>query len=308
MSENKFNSFIYKFSAFVGNDGSEKIGYNLPDFPVLIRKNTLPANLNLASAKSHWHEDIEFISVISGSIRYNVNGSVFTLRPGDGVFINSRQFHYLMSDSGAASSFYCAVLHPMLLCSLRTVEQQYVAPVTEGGEAYILLSSSVPWQAEILDCVRLMYDSTSEEGAELMIQSLYFRLWKTLCTHAVIRRDSSPNRDHKLTMLKNMVAFIHTHYREKISLEDICAAGSVGKTMCTAVFKKCVNCTPVAFLTEYRIKKAVELLQSTDMSVTEIAYETGFSSASYFAECFRKELGSSPREYKTKLSEYRQTL
>ena len=180
MSENRFNSYIYRFSASVSDDGSEKINYNLPDYPVLIRKNTLPPNLNLASAKSHWHEDVEFIAVISGSIKYNINGTIITLHSGDGVFINSRQFHYIISDGGAASSFYCAVLHPMLLCSLRSVEQRFVDPVIDGGPAYIQLCSAVEWQRDIMDCIRCMYDSTDEDSAELTIQSLFFRLWKTL--------------------------------------------------------------------------------------------------------------------------------
>ncbi len=298
MSENRFNTIINRFSTYIGNDGAERVNYNLPDFPVLLRKNTLPANLDLASAKSHWHEDLEFISVIEGSIKYNVNGTVYTLHQGEGIFINSRQFHYIMSDSGAASSFYCAVLHPLLLCSTRTVEQRYVAPVIESGGPCVFLSKETPWQAEIMDCIRRMYESIESECSEMMIQSIYLQMWTILHEHISVDFVESPVKDHKLTMLKNMMTFIYTHYREKITLDDICSAGSVGKTMCAAIFKNSVGCTPMAFLTEYRLKKAVELLLSTDMSVTEIAYETGFSGASYFAECFRKSLGCSPREYK----------
>lgn len=78
-----------------------------------------------------------------------------------------------------------------------------------------------------------------------------------------------------------MISYIHAHYMEKITLEQISAAGNVGKTTCTSIFKNHTNSTPVTFLIEYRLQKSLELLQNTDLSITEICYETGFSNASY---------------------------
>ena len=100
-----------------------------------------------------------------------------------------------------------------------------------------------------------------------------------------------------------MITYIHSCYQDKITLADICKAGNVGKTSGTTIFKKYMGCTPVGFLTEFRLQKAAELLRETDMSVTEIAYETGFSGASYFAETFRGGFGCSPKEYRNGLWE-----
>ena len=95
-----------------------------------------------------------------------------------------------------------------------------------------------------------------------------------------------------------MISYIETHHREKITLSQISAAGNAGKTTCCTIFQKYVNQTPMSYLTNYRLQKSVELLHQTDMTVTEIAYESGFSGASYFTETFKKVYGCTPTGYR----------
>ena len=52
------------------------------------------------------------------------------------------------------------------------------------------------------------------------------------------------------------------------------------------------------FIRSYRLKKSASLLLESDMNITEILYEVGFSNRSYYAKCFKLKYGKSPREYK----------
>ncbi len=283
----------------VRGDGFEKVNYDWDDFPVLLRKHIFDSERKPSLAQSHWHHDVEFIAVIEGSILYNVNGEIIRMCAGEGIFVNAQQFHCILSDDGAYSQFYCAVLHPMLLCSLSRVEQLYVAPVlTNENIPYIFLENRIPWHAEILHYVEQIYETSRSGAAELKIQQEFLKLWEVLHENMGERNEVPVVERHHLSSLKNMITYIHRYYREKITLADICKAGSVGKTSCTAIFKEYMACTPIGFLTEFRLQKAVELLRETDMSITDIAYETGFSGASYFAETFRGKFGCSPREYR----------
>ena len=54
---------------------------------------------------------------------------------------------------------------------------------------------------------------------------------------------------------------------------------------------------PVDLIKEFRLSHAAELLQTTNLNITEVAYRSGFKDASYFGKCFRKRYGMSPREY-----------
>ncbi|MBP5495477.1 MAG: AraC family transcriptional regulator, partial [Lachnospiraceae bacterium] len=56
--------------------------------------------------------------------------------------------------------------------------------------------------------------------------------------------------------------------------------------------------TPIENLTRFRVSKVAEILNSTSLSMSEIADITGFSSASYMGEAFKKYYGESPRSFK----------
>lgn len=75
------------------DDRSEKVRYDYTDYPIYIRRALLSEYPGYA-APTHWHDDIEFISVISGEMKYNVNGEIITLRENDGLFVNARQIHF----------------------------------------------------------------------------------------------------------------------------------------------------------------------------------------------------------------------
>ena len=63
------------------------------------------------------------------------------------------------------------------------------------------------------------------------------------------------------------------------------------------VFKASTGKTLHEYIEDRRIKKSINLLISTDMTLTEIAYECGFSSQSYFSYAFKRHTGLTPRDY-----------
>lgn len=70
----------------------------------------------------------------------------------------------------------------------------------------------------------------------------------------------------------------------------------------SAFFKKLKSLTglaPVDLIKEIRLNKAVGLMDSTDLSITEIAYQVGFKDSGYFGKCFRKKYNMTPKEYRT---------
>lgn len=72
----------------------------------------------------------------------------------------------------------------------------------------------------------------------------------------------------------------------------------MGRTTCCALFREYTNLSPLAYLTDYRLERARELLQKTDLSVTAVGQEVGFSTPSYFAKMFRERYGKTPREFR----------
>lgn len=282
-------------------DKSEYVSYNKSDFPVYIRPGTLSQYPNY-TAESHWHDDIEFIVILSGSMGYNVNGETLTLREGEGIFVNSRQFHHGFSAEHLECIFFCILLHPVLLCSTQYIEQKFVLPITTNAAIpYHKFSGNSAWEKHVLDYLLEIYECRNTDTMELKAQSLFGSLWVELYTHLDTQKTISSIQNHHLSSLQCMISFIQNHYKEKISLAKICRAGNVGKTTCSTIFMKYTNQSPIEYLTDYRLRKGIDLMASTDMTFSEISYEIGFSGASYFSEIFRKRFGCSPGEYRKKL-------
>ena len=281
-------------------DKSEYVFYNKSDFPVYIRQGILSRYPDY-TAESHWHDDIEFIVILSGNMDYNVNGEILSLREGEGIFVNSRQFHYGFSAKQQECTFVCILLHPVLLCSTQYIEQKFVLPVTTNAAIpYHKFSGNSAWEKQVLDYLLKIYECRDTDTMELKAQGLFGNLWAELYTHLDTQKTVSSIQNQHLNSLQHMISFIQSHYKEKISLAEICRAGNVGKTTCATIFMKYTNQTPIEYLTDHRLRKSIDLMVSTDMTFSEISYEIGFSGASYFAETFRKRFGCSPGEYRKK--------
>lgn len=282
-------------------DHSERVLYNKVDYPAYIRRGTLSSFPNY-TADSHWHDDVEFILILSGEMVYNINGEIVLLREGEGIFVNARQMHFGYSDMKKECVFICLLLHPMLLCYSKTAEENIINPIILNDHIPFYVFRKVNgWEKRILSNIRYIYDIRNDKLAELKIQKAFLEIWILLCENIVTISKSDDFKNNRLSVLKNMILFVDRHYKEKIFLEDIASSGNVGKTSCCSIFKKYINKTPMEYVTEYRLRKSLELLRNTDMTVLEISFEVGFSGASYYSETFRKFYDCTPTEYKTQL-------
>ncbi len=285
-------------SCGVSSDGSQTIHYKVPSFPVFIQRIVYPDAARF-SVIDHWHDEVEFIYVKSGNVNYCVEGKPLTLAAGQGVFVNSRKLHVVSKIQNSPSEFYCIILHPLLLSASKHVDEKYIEPIIHNScLSYLLLDSKIDWQKDILDTLEAIYISSSEPAAALILQKHFFDIWYRLSLHLTTEEEPKEYSNHNLSTLKDMIGYISKHYPEHITLDDIAAAGNVGKTMCISIFSNYANKTPIEFLKEFRIQQSIDKLCASDSSITEIAYETGFGGASYYTKVFRENIGQTPMEYR----------
>lgn len=98
--------------------------------------------------------------------------------------------------------------------------------------------------------------------------------------------------------MKQMLSWIHEHYAEKIMLEDIARVGQLSRSECCRYFSRFLKCTPLSYAIDYRIQKSLYLLQQGDSNITEVAYQVGFNSTSYFIDKFKDSMDMTPLAYK----------
>lgn len=286
------------------SDSSERVPYNSPDMPVYADMGQLSNFLNYASS-GHWHDDVEFSIVLSGRMSYNINGAVHTLEQGEGVFVNSRQFHNNFSPDGSDCRYICILFHPVLLCANSFLENSYVIPVMANTLfPYAVLRPSDLWQAELMGDIRRIYQLSAEgKAADLLAQSIFFHMWSILYEHMPAGGQARVPLNSRLSALRDMVGYLQKNYCEKISLADISAAGKVCQSNCSSIFNEYLHQTPMQYLTGYRLNKSAQLLQGTFMNITEIALASEFFGVSYYTETFRKYFGCTPTGYRKRRTE-----
>lgn len=300
MSEKKICCSDIKYSDIpdIKEDGSENIRYDNPDFPIFCRRNFIRGKSVLPGMSIHWHRDVELIYIKKGSAFYQLNGSLVKMNEGEGIFVNSGQLHMLvLGDEDCLLD--CIIFHPMILCSSKHIEKKYVYPVISNVTVpYILLHESVLWEREILTKLSQIYELSEKESCEFEMMKAVYDVWMLLYHNIPTKASEEHKYDGGFEIVRRMITYIQEHYKETITLNTLCKAGGVGRTKCAKLFQNYTNTTPIEYVRHYRIAKSIELLQNTDMSVTEIAYETGFSGASFFAKTFRRMTGISPGQIK----------
>lgn len=94
------------------------------------------------------------------------------------------------------------------------------------------------------------------------------------------------------------LTYLNEHFTEDISLDDLARHLSISKYHLSRTFPEKIGCGLNAYLHSLRADHAAQLLASTDLSVTQAGFDSGFSSASTFFRVFQAQYGLSPRAYR----------
>ena len=91
---------------------------------------------------------------------------------------------------------------------------------------------------------------------------------------------------------------IQAHHYSNITLEELAILNNQSLSTFKREFKRIYNTSPATYLRDKKLEKSKELLISTDLRTTDIAYECGFTSISHFSKTFKLRYGTSPTTYK----------
>ena len=104
----------------------------------------------------------------------------------------------------------------------------------------------------------------------------------------------------RIMKVGRVIAHMESHFAEDLKLPDLAKMVGMSDRNFYRFFTKVKNESPLSYLQRLRIAEGARILQSTDMSVTEAAFECGYNDSSYFARQFRRILGVSPRHFQAR--------
>jgi len=103
-----------------------------------------------------------------------------------------------------------------------------------------------------------------------------------------------------LLRLASVIGYLDLHYPEPVALDDLAEVACLSRRSLTRAFRSAYGDSPIDYLIRLRLDRAAALLSTTDLSVTEVSRQVGFSDSNYFARRFRQRYGASPSRYRRK--------
>ncbi len=109
-------------------------------------------------------------------------------------------------------------------------------------------------------------------------------------------------RNHGDAEIDKIQNWLESNFNEPVNLDMLAKIGNIGKKTLLRRFKKATGETPLIYLQKLRIENAKRLLESKNLSFSEITWKVGYNDVSSFHKAFKAETGLTPVEYKTKFS------
>lgn len=243
---------------------------------------------SMSSLQSHDYYELYFL--LKGTRRFFVNDKIFHITAPVACIIPP---FYMHKTEGDAYSRININVSPK---ALSQNERAFLDKL--GEEAVFTLD---PQKSDLFtrlleSAISARSDTPSNELTDSFLHVLLYLLKQDCLQPLESQEVTDAVVDSSLAM--RVVAFVHDHYKEDFSIQDICQTFFISKNILCSEFKKLMNCSVMKYRQFIRISKAKELLAFTKKGMKEIAEECGFSSENYFSLIFKHEVGLSPTNYR----------
>ncbi|MDF2911810.1 MAG: AraC family transcriptional regulator [Sporolactobacillus laevolacticus] len=258
--------------------------------------------------RENWHEEMQFYYVVNGEGRIRCESDIIDLRAGKAALINSNELH-IMESVGNKLTYYtiridlAALFQDMPdLIRLKYAEQLM--------QHRIIFNHQIGEEEQVVPLLRKLITEHEVRlpGYELALKSDVLQIFVILIRNHIQKIYTKKRFDLRissLNQLKSVIAFIHEHYTESITVHDLAERALMSEAHFCRTFKKLYGKTVVAYINTLRVDQAEKLLQNSPLTITEIALNVGFNDANYFSRVFKQQKGITPQIERNKI---RQTM
>ena len=247
----------------------------------------------------HWHDEFEIIYVRSGFLAVSISGESYIGKTGDAFVVSPGNLHLMGSQTGTVD--YYTFLFPLKYISFRTddmLDEKLLEPLNSG---HLMICPRVKDTAKEL-CEQLIeiYEAKKDESeskittqvrTKIILLQFILEMWKK---GFVIENDTSGRN----TVEKEMISYIQQSFTGEISLKEFGEQFHLSEKYVSQYFKEHFHITLSKYVTYLRLEHAKQLLQNSDIPVTEVAMLSGYQNVSYFIRSFKKTYGVSPLKYR----------
>ena len=232
-----FNTFYNKI--LTDENMMETIRHSTSAYPFRFYYDNL-ALFDFHCIEWHWHVEFEFVYVEKGTAMFWVGEKQVTLETGQGLFVNSKILHRFYSKEGAVIPKFVFIA-TFIAPQSSLIYKKYVEPIEHSTLEGLIFLPEIPWQADVLHVMeKIVKVQKEEKDAELKTSFLIQELWYLIYLHVEETKLEEKKEDFTSSQarLQLMMQYIHKHFGEKISLEDIAEQAVVSKSTALNLFRR----------------------------------------------------------------------
>lgn len=259
----------------------------------------------------HWHQCPEILLVHEGQGVIIMNRQTFPIRPGMLFFFAPYQLHHVYAQVSpetpySRSIFYAdPVAAEQLLLPFPRKLALFKTLARSGGhgQAYDLLALQEPlaWIYRSYDERRRLGRDDDAEELGLFLLQLLSCLEQAVPLIARPQAEAAP-RTGPSGYSETILRWIEEHFREEVRLERLAEETHLSEAYISRIFRRETGSNLTDYLSARRIKHACGLLERTGLSVEQIGAQSGFPNVSHFIKQFKREMGTTPLQYRKGLS------
>lgn len=247
-----------------------------------------------STIRLHTHEAHELYFLVSGQRRYFIGQRIYDVSPGDLVIIPKNELHKTTSPGTEGYNRYVLfVEHENLRPLAESLGQDVFRELMDSGCIHLPQRAADQILSD-LEQLEQEYDPASAYAQAFAAHMVYDIL---LCALRYGKKKKNCTGEG-VDKIQDVAQYISTHYREELTLQSVAEMVFMEHTYFSKRFKQLTGFGFHEYLTQTRIREAELLLESTDLSMGQIAERCGFSGSNYFGDVFRRWHGISPSEYK----------
>ncbi|WP_322923685.1 AraC family transcriptional regulator [Paenibacillus campi] len=142
----------------------------------------------------------------------------------------------------------------------------------------------------------LLLDTSAQPAGDIRAQSILYSIMYELSARLPMPERSAARSRSKEMHIRQAIEYIENSYSQKITILDISRSVGLDRTYLSSLFKERFGVSLQAFMLEYRMNRALELLHHTSLSVGEVSRSVGYDDPFLFSKMFKKLKGMSPKK------------
>ena len=239
---------------------------------------------NPISVPWHYHENAHFTFFLKGHVLETSKKDSFYCTPGSLIFSNSQEPHRDTRHSPGMHYFHVEIESDWFL------KHQFKSSIYEGHTFF-----DKPPFREFFHRIYKEF-RINDSASHMSIDGLLLQAFGEM------KRFKEKPTGETPEWVRRLKAYMHNNCSKAISLSDLSRECGRSTVYLSQIFPKYLHLTFGEYLRSIRIEKATSMLSGKNISLSQVALETGFSDQSHFNRCFKRIHGITPGEYVKKFS------